>query len=76
MAERWIVIAHARVSTVMEVEAETAGEAIEKAKSGPHANAGRDPGDRDGRFYRPKWTAQPGTVAEKRQLGLLAHLLL
>ena len=60
---KWVVTGYERISVMMEVEAETAEEAIEKAKAGDYGNVDSEPGPR---VYRPEWTAEPGTVAAGR----------
>lgn len=60
---KWVVTGYERISVMMEVEAETAEEAIEKAKAGDYGNVDSEPGKR---VYRPAWIAEPGTVAASR----------
>ena len=60
---KWVVTGYERISVMMEVEAESEEEAIQKAKDGDYGNVDSEPGPR---VFRPKWDAQPGTVAANR----------
>lgn len=60
---KWVVTGYERITVMMEVEAETEKEAIDKAKDGEYGNVDTEPGPR---VNRPKWTAAQGTVAAGR----------
>lgn len=60
---KWVVTGYERITVMMEVEAETAEEAVEKARTGDYGNVDTDPGPR---VYRPSWTARPGEVSAGR----------
>lgn len=60
---KWVVTGYERISVMMEVDAVTEEEAIEKAKAGDYGNVDSEPGKR---VHSPKWTATPGTVAANR----------
>jgi hypothetical protein len=60
---KWVVTGYERIVVMMEVEAETAEEAVDKAKAGDYGNVDSEPGKR---VFRPQWTAEPGTVSAGR----------
>lgn len=63
MVSKWVVTGYERITVMMEIDAETADEAIEKAKAGEYGNVDTEPGPR---VFRPQWSARPGTVSAGR----------